>query len=45
MGLIDATIASPLASIIVFLVGIGLVIWSVEEFVEHVTEAAIGLGV
>ncbi|WP_137287083.1 sodium:calcium antiporter [Halorussus salinisoli] len=37
--------ASPLVSILVFLVGIGVVVWSVEEFVEHVAEAAVGLGV
>ena len=36
---------SPLLSTVVFLVGIVVVIYSVEEFVEHVAEAAVGLGV
>ncbi|MFC4449886.1 sodium:calcium antiporter [Halorussus aquaticus] len=38
-------VASPLVPVVVFLVGIGVVVWSVEEFVEHVAEAAVGLGV
>ncbi|NHN58402.1 MULTISPECIES: sodium:calcium antiporter [Halorussus] len=38
-------VASPLIPVVVFLVGIGLVVWSVEEFVEHVAEAATGIGV
>lgn len=37
--------SSPILSAVVFLVGIGLVVWSVEEFIEHVAEAAVGLGI
>ncbi|MFB6080629.1 MAG: sodium:calcium antiporter [Haloferacaceae archaeon] len=36
---------SPLLSTVVFLAGIGLVVFSVEEFVEHVAATAVGLGV
>ncbi|UPV73641.1 sodium:calcium antiporter [Halorussus limi] len=38
-------VVSTLIPVVVFLVGIGLVVWSVEEFVEHVAEAAVDLGV
>jgi cation:H+ antiporter len=38
-------VSSPLVSVVAFLVGIGVVIWSVEVFVEHVAEAAVNLGV
>lgn len=34
-----------LLSAVVFVVGIAVVIYSVEEFVEHVADAAVGLGV
>ena len=45
MGVTGTITSSPLLSVIVFLIGIGLVIWSVEKFIEHVAEAAVGLGV
>ncbi len=38
-------VASPVVPVALFLVGIGIVVWSVEEFVEHVAEAAVGIGV
>ncbi len=38
-------VSSPVVPILAFLVGIGVVVWSVEEFVEHVAEAAVDLGV
>ncbi|UPV99689.1 sodium:calcium antiporter [Halorussus gelatinilyticus] len=38
-------VVSTLIPVVVFLVGIALVVWSVEEFVEHVAEAAVNLGV
>jgi cation:H+ antiporter len=38
-------VSSPLVSVVAFLVGIGVVVWSVEVFVEHVAEAAVNLGV
>jgi cation:H+ antiporter len=38
-------VGSALGSAAVFLVGIGVVIWSVEAFVERVAEAAVELGV
>ena len=39
-----AITSSPLLSAIVFLVGVGIVVVSVEEFVEHVAATAVGLG-
>lgn len=36
---------SPLLAGVVFLVGIVIVVYSVEEFVENVAEAAVGLGI
>lgn len=36
---------SPILSAVVFLVGVALVVWSVEEFVERVAATAVGLGV
>lgn len=38
-------VSSSLVSVVAFLVGIGVVVWSVEVFVEHVAEAAVNLGV
>ncbi|WP_135851316.1 sodium:calcium antiporter [Halorussus salinus] len=38
-------VVSTLVPVGVFLVGVALVVWSVEEFVEHVAEAAVNLGV
>ncbi|MFB6140915.1 MAG: sodium:calcium antiporter [Halosimplex sp.] len=45
MSLSALVASSPLLSVVVFLLGIGLVIWSVEAFVEHVAATAVGLGV
>ncbi|MFB6114109.1 MAG: sodium:calcium antiporter [Halodesulfurarchaeum sp.] len=45
MTLLGAIPASPVLSAIVFLLGIIIVIVSVEEFVEHVATTAVGLGV
>ncbi|MFC4550991.1 MULTISPECIES: sodium:calcium antiporter [Halorussus] len=36
---------SPILSAVVFLVGVALVVWSVEEFVERVAATSVGLGV
>ncbi|WP_135828397.1 sodium:calcium antiporter [Halorussus halobius] len=38
-------VASPAVSVALFLAGLALVVWSVEAFVEHVAEAAAGIGV
>ena len=45
MSLLATITASPLLSAIVFLIGVGIVVFSVEEFVEHVATAAVSLGV
>lgn len=37
-------VGSPVLSALVFLVGVGIVVWSVEEFVEHIAVTAVGLG-
>ncbi|WP_276300653.1 hypothetical protein [Halorussus lipolyticus] len=38
-------VSSPVVPVLAFLVGIAVVVWSVEVFVEHVAEAAVDLGV
>lgn len=35
---------TPLLAPVLFLAGVGLVVWSVEEFVERVAAAAVGIG-
>ena len=45
MGFSGLITASPILSAVVFLIGVGIVVFSVEEFVEHVASAAVGLGV
>ncbi|MFC7130772.1 sodium:calcium antiporter [Haloferax chudinovii] len=45
MSLLGTITASPLLSAIVFLIGIVIVVFSIEEFVEHVATTAVGLGV
>ena len=44
MSLFGTITSSPLLSTLVFVVGVGIVIFSVEEFIEHVAATAVGLG-
>jgi cation:H+ antiporter len=45
VSLLGAVTSSPPLSAVVFLVGLAVVVVSVEEFVEHVASTAVGLGV
>ncbi|GGL71629.1 sodium:calcium antiporter [Halocalculus aciditolerans] len=45
MNILGAITASPILSTVVFLIGVVIVVFSVEEFVEHVAATAVGLGV